>query len=349
MNGIVNGMIGVLVVGGLATITVQFLSTSPSRESHPTRATTGMESEAVADPPPSWIASTPGAGPASPALPLVSPSKRDEVLTIGGRVLDRDSGRVVPRFFVHCQRLQDSANDDSAREDARAMTLRGEDGTFSLAELPPGNYRLTFESADRVTEVRKLVSVPLDRSLVIEMHHGPHIRGRVIGADGQPVSQMSVTLLVSNGGESFVPRKSCRTNREGEYLFPRLDPGEYWVHAGSSAGPRSAMLGVAAEAVRHDFFLRGLNALECTVLDEAGVPIEGARVTVRGEGEYRRAVTDLAGRVELASLSACQYAVKVSRRGYQPGESAVEVSADGHHRVLLRLEPVATDESTGGA
>ncbi len=138
--------------------------------------------------------------------------------------------------------------------------------------LPFGPGRLDrLESPSGKVEVR----LPADRPIV----------GRVRTADGAGVPNVGVSAERTNdsgapSGASFVPNhERVRTDADGAFRVGGIGEGEYRL---SISAPRDFApiepIPVRAGAVELDVVLRASPAVEVTVLDAAGRPIESASV-----------------------------------------------------------------------
>lgn len=137
-------------------------------------------------------------------------------------------------------------------------TAADSEGKFVIAEIPPGQYRL---SADRTGFVRTefgsrggnrsgttITLAPGQTLKQVDIAMLPHavISGRVTDEDGEPVANVAVqagTYRYINGRRQMTPGSSSMTNDLGEYRVFGLPPGRYYV----SATPRNmGMFGAAS-------------------------------------------------------------------------------------------------------
>ena len=130
-------------------------------------------------------------------------------------------------------------NSDSDSQDYGALT-NGE-GKFSIASLPPGNY---FVSAERLGFVAP-VNLHLDATSVVlaagdkkqdlklKLIPAGVIAGRILDADGEPVSNAEVTAEGARGSSQ------ARTGEQGQYRIA-LYPGKYRIRATPQRPPFGA-------------------------------------------------------------------------------------------------------------
>lgn len=134
----------------------------------------------------------------------------EEGVEIGGRVLDA-AGRPVGGAYVRLE-PEDGRDGDSSR----LFALSRDDGSFRIAAVPPGSYRLhagmepgTFSPEGRKLEVG---STPLSGVEVV-VEQGLSITGRVLGLDAEELARVKVS-------HSWASNDFVRSDHGGIY---RLD------------------------------------------------------------------------------------------------------------------------------
>jgi uncharacterized GH25 family protein len=149
------------------------------------------------------------------------------------------------------------------------------------------------------------------------------LEGQVLDADERPVSGATV-VLGSN------PPRTLTTQDDGSFGFDHLVPRTYTLiarAAGGAAGPVTARLTAKSDPVI--LHLRAGAKLVVTVSDDAGKPVVGATVELRGLDAVRQATK--AGTTTFASVT--------------PGGYQVAAWAAGKARSLQWLQ-VGTDDAT---
>jgi beta-lactamase regulating signal transducer with metallopeptidase domain len=122
-----------------------------------------------------------------------------------------------------------------------------QDGTFEMAQLPPGQYRMSLAHDDFVrlhsTAEPLHVTVGDGRpagDIRIHMVPGPAISGRILDENGNPAGQAQVELMrmeLREGRRGLYPANtSVITDQHGEYRFFGLVPGEYYVRTRTRTG-----------------------------------------------------------------------------------------------------------------
>ena len=125
------------------------------------------------------------------------------------------------------------------------------DGTFEMADLPPGQYRMSLVHEDfvRLHSMAEPLHVtvgdgrPVD-DIRLHMVPGPAISGRVVDETGNLASQALVELLRMenrDGRRGLYPANTTVvTDEHGEYRFFGLEAGEYYVRTSSRKGAAEA-------------------------------------------------------------------------------------------------------------
>jgi len=138
----------------------------------------------------------------------------------------------------------------SSARDRKAERVTKQDGRFAFPVSEPGKYLLSITKPGYPLQFYKqtslsgattavVVNESQDAShLVFEAKRGGVIFGVVKDEDGEPVRNARVTLFQSavlSGSRRMIPRGQTRSNAAGEFRFPNLLRGSYYVLATGSA------------------------------------------------------------------------------------------------------------------
>ena len=129
------------------------------------------------------------------------------------------------------------------------VTLSGQDGKYTLSELPPGSYTISVTRTGYApqTYATARASVPTPIVLRSTQHAadidfalvpGGYITGRILDEDGTPFAGAVVDALVArseNGSDTLYSVSSAQTDDRGEFRLFGLTPGQYYLSAGDPA------------------------------------------------------------------------------------------------------------------
>lgn len=204
--------------------------------------------------------------------------------TIQGTVSGPDGAPIAEAWVAVHQSLHDqlmSACDDPS--DCRVMgsvgtgshqpppAMTDAHGHFELTGLPPGRYQV-FAEAQAGKLRGGVADVTTDAEIAIRLAAVGSLRGTVHGPRG-PADLFSVELDGPSGDAgSFT---------DGEFTFPRLDPGDYSIEVESSDGTGRATVRVSPDDVASvDIELVANGTVTGRVVDKAGKPISGMGVAL---------------------------------------------------------------------
>ncbi|MFN7935528.1 MAG: carboxypeptidase-like regulatory domain-containing protein [Bryobacteraceae bacterium] len=116
-------------------------------------------------------------------------------------------------------------------------------GNFAFANITPGKYRLRVIRQGFLTLDHPTIydfSTPQQRK-DIDIRLTPHgvIAGRILDADGEPLDRVQLQLLqprYRNGRKTLATIRSAYSNDLGEFRWPGLAPGKYYVFASHIEG-----------------------------------------------------------------------------------------------------------------
>nr|WP_245666364.1 carboxypeptidase-like regulatory domain-containing protein [Actinomadura latina] len=216
---------------------------------------------------------------------------------------------------------------------ARALTR--EDGRYALPAPGPGNYVLIAATGEHEPQAATLVvgDRPVDFDLLLAGNGG--LAGTVRSGDGAPIANAMVVVTDVRGDVVG----TGRTDGDGNYLFKDITSGGYTL-AVSAAAHRPVALPVDVVGngqTRQDVKMPPGARIRGTVRNEAGEPVEEARVTlVDAAGNVvAMVITGPDGEYAFTDLTGGQYTVIAS--GYPPVATGLSLSGSGldEHDVTL--------------
>ena len=265
---------------------------------------------------------------------------------LAGRITDRHTRRALGGVWIRLVRLTSSKGGTVGIRESGGLVadevVTHADGTFALRPLRSGS---AFLVVARPGYAARRVPVKLaagHTSLVrVELEPLLDVAGRVVDTDGKPVAGARVEAVPADTGMPPEPI-AATTTASGQFslaLRPDVSTlvvvrtaelrGEVTIPAGDA---RDATIVVLPAAHR-----RG------RVVDEAGVPIEGARITVQAHGDERPdepiAHSQVSGDFELRGLLPGTYAVEIARRGYATATVEVALGVGGGELEAIVLGP----------
>lgn len=280
---------------------------------------------------------------------------------VHGRVLDQDDAPVAD-VTVSLHRGQQTR-----------QATTGAAGRFRFDELPAGHYRLYVEphglpdgllppwrqqvARDREDDPHGVYGTALrltagaEQSADLRVFAAASVQGRVVGADGAPMTGAIVTLRSPSGVE-----ESARSEEDGRFRLDRVRPGAYTASVAAPArrsrdeahtdGQDVDLGGEAPLPVRLDVpagrrvdlgdlvWGRGGHVLTGIVLDQHGLPVAGLRLrgvaAEPGPGAgavLAGAVTGADGRFRLGRVPSGALLVDVEPVVWAPGAPLAPLAA----------------------
>ena len=256
---------------------------------------------------------------------------------VSGSVKGRD-GRPVPNATVSLR---------SERLRAAYSGVSDERGTFSIRDVKiAADYVLKVHSPGVYADYfdRFIAPTPegLKLEIVLERLSAARLRGRMINADGDPISNFRLSLRSSQASQKALDLTS---DDNGYFVVEEAPVGELTFSA-TGFVVRGLSLSSGSEGDVRLVLDRGEHVLRGSVLGDRGRPVAGARVDLSwlyesgglSSGSSRRTRSDAGGSFEFTQLG--------------PGLHTLEVHADGHpptqvsypirrlsEEVEIRLEP----------
>jgi protocatechuate 3,4-dioxygenase beta subunit len=243
---------------------------------------------------------------------------------IEGRVTDRATRQPVTDFTVSLQR-----ND---RGNNRPQTVHGDDGSFAIEKVSPGEFTVVVTAAGYQIGRRSGVVAEEGKTasgVDLELDRGARVTGRVT-AGGQPLAGVMVMRTASRG-----PQSPAQTDANGEYTLDNLEPGEQTLEfRHRDYLPKRKDVAVeAGKDARVDMELDRGRELQGRVLDKSGQPVSGANVSPdSGPG----AMSGADGTFTLKALRDGRVTITARKSGYLPANEQVDVPASTS--VVLTLE-----------
>ena len=116
-------------------------------------------------------------------------------------------------------------------------TRTGFDGTFQLADIPPGRYyyackKSGYEAGSGPSGQIEVGDGESVEGMVIQLRRSGVIAGRVVDSDGEPLPQAQVQAYrqtFGREGARLRPAATAMTDDRGIYRIFRLEPGKYVV------------------------------------------------------------------------------------------------------------------------
>ncbi|HUU81888.1 MAG TPA: carboxypeptidase regulatory-like domain-containing protein [Phycisphaerae bacterium] len=225
-------------------------------------------------------------------------------------------------------------------------TQTAEDGTFTVAELPPGQARVTVETERYGREQREVESVAEAEPLDVALKPERIVHLRTVDGDDKPVGRVGVECVA----EEQKDYRSLATDAAGQLtihnvhydtrkLVLRLSHQSY---ISSEDFDREIELASDAIESTHTLVLEQAGSIAGRIIDRSEQrPVNGARVTA---GDYAfgrnpRDFTGFDGTYRINGVPPGRQAVTVFARGYAPELAEVEVAAGQVADLEVKLDP----------
>ncbi|HEY5945526.1 MAG TPA: carboxypeptidase regulatory-like domain-containing protein, partial [Kofleriaceae bacterium] len=210
--------------------------------------------------------------------------------------------------------------------------VTGADGSFSIATLSAGTWRVTATAGDYAPTTSAPIAVDGQHArsgIELRLVAGAVVRGTVTDPNGTPVAAADVSVVV----HSYLPwrtRRQALTDANGKFSIGGLEPRAVdvvaWHDSGASAIVAADLAAKRDQEVTLKLDISG--AIAGTVVDKNGQPIGDAQViarpdwtdatadraawSIRGAQEL---VTDQRGAFRFAGLPDGSYRVRAARPG----------------------------------
>ncbi|MEP7364751.1 MAG: carboxypeptidase-like regulatory domain-containing protein [Acidobacteriota bacterium] len=238
-------------------------------------------------------------------------------------------------------------------------------------EMPPGMYRVSTNRANyRVDANNNEVTILPGSCANVRIQLAPvsQVTGRIFSAEGRPIGDNRLFLegMARSGKGNYRASVMATTSPDGHFRFAGVMPGWYYIVTDvgglySASGllvPKSFYPGVPSwrnakqvlveegksiEGIEYRLpDLGKLSEVTMQILSEDDVPVEGARVGVRGtclgtQGRlWGEVVTDRQGRATVGLWSTCDYDLA----------AALSTFPDWYHSLPIRVSRGAIPSET---
>lgn len=266
---------------------------------------------------------------------------------VEGTVLD-DAGVPVVGAKVKLDGNRRSGN----KEPWSATATTDDNGKYAIDGVPPGTFTAKVDATDTrggdSTEVTVRPNAASTGDLELNRNDGA-LGGKVTDDAGTAVSGAQVVLKDAAGKQIG----STDTNDDGVYEFADLRPGEYIVEVVGTekygAASETAQVEPAAKSKRDLQVSRADGSVEGKVVDEEGVAIEGASVTIYGDGfEEQLDPTNAEGTFTATNLRPGNYRVEVAVKTDEYGANATRFTVEPGKTATVQLDVTRNKRTVNG-
>lgn len=212
-------------------------------------------------------------------------------------------------------------------------------GQFRFEDVEPGKVSIEASAAGRQPKQMPAIDIPQGKDLTdlqFVLDQGAVLEGRVTTEDGTPVPGAQVGPLREGEPLAFRGFGPGRTETDGDgvYQLDGLTPGSVSIEATESAHPR-AVKTIELKPGRNvlDLVMSGGQRVGGRVVDEAGIPIVGASLSLRtsefgpiGNGPEAHSGND--GSFQFTGVNAGIYLLDASRDGYSTLAEPLRVTVE---------------------
>ena len=265
--------------------------------------------------------------------------------TIRGRVVEKGTKTAIRSFQAGVAALRGGGFAPMPQ----LKSFTSDDGSFILEHVPVGAMSLIAD-APGYAGTRMNVDVVDGKALtdlVLELEPGVRLTGKITGANGAPLGDVSIMVRPSPNSTSMMRRTT--TDGNGEYTIDGLAQGEEALqisHARHVETIRKVTL--KGRETKLDVQLSAGERVTGVVVTEAGVPVADAAVSASKGMMPRQVRTNAAGAFEMETLETGRYRFRAVKSGYAEGIlNDVDVSAGAPLRITLTAGGTISGRVTG--
>jgi len=299
------------------------------------------------------FAQAPGFEPACSALMVAGAEPIDVVLsaaaTLAVAVVDDETSaplagaevtacRVAKPGEPHTQQVLEVLSGDAARAAGGA----GTEGVFLVRPAGPiGTAVLASAPGHQVvTQMVDGLSAGKSRALTLRLRSEEPAMGRVVDASGAPVQSADVTVYPLPGNSFGREKRVLQTDAAGSYTLSGVSAGAWRLTArapdgASSQKPVEVTLPLQPPGPLPDLVLGATGTVSGRVVDRAGRPVPGARVSLNDEATQKSWLTAVADRDGAFVVSGVAPGVTRVAASELHAEAKVDVVAGATAEVLL--------------
>jgi len=293
--------------------------------------------------------------------------------SVSGRVISKRTGEPLVTFT--CVLRTAFANTNVTSPTEIRENFRNPLGEYTLTDVAPGTYVVEASAQGFASSFSQRFTVAEGQSLsgvTVEAGKGGTIKARIVDANGNPIKGALVSTHDNTWTDDAFTRalgdlfptnataKKARTNKSGNFKISGLSPENYQLRIQAQGHSRFIKTDILVSEERETDLgtIRmvtggGVSGL---VVDQAGQPIVGARVTLRVDGrpvsvfEPRATKSTTGGRYTFSNVPPGNYKIMAMRA--DPGDDVFGGLVDqqrSEQRVNVREGQVAKiDMRIGG-
>ncbi len=247
---------------------------------------------------------------------------------IRGRVLDRASGAAISEAEVY---FKLAGTPDVGLPAFPIIERSDAEGRFEKGELSGGAILVSAraEGHGQADLEVQLGEGEVKEGVELRLESGGRLEGRIAGAAGDMTFPMKIVKLFRPDGSPALPGLNMvQVGEDGRYSVDGLPAGDLLVMAlGVNLAPQILPTTIkVGETATLDFAMQPGIAVELTVVDGAGAPIEDARMAVRNAADFALPLQESG----LVNRTANHYTLPLGREA-----CTITIFADGYQPATL--------------